>query len=617
MKTKLWRKILTLTISAAMLTAVFAGCGGDPTGTASTPAAYSGSSDSAPAADGSESEAPAGDAQVDTFPRNETLYYNGLQWGTPSNWNPFNSDPATFITINAPVPRELIYETLFMYNQLDGKLYGLLATEYAWNDQNLTIKLNPDAKWNDGTAFTSADVVYTYELAQKYALWTSAIWSYIDSVTAVDEHTVEIKGKAEGFNPKEIELSISSHYMVPKHIWEGLEAENGNDGAKLTQLVNDNPVSSGPYKVYSYDDTKMAIVRDDNYWGQAESMWGKLPAPKYIVHNIFKDNASGDAAFREGQVDVGQQFTSQIWKMWENDGLPIETYLPEAPYYIPGSIPSIVFNTTKPGLDDPAVRKAIAMSLDYDMIGQNAMSGYTAPMVPSLMLPTAPEQALIDTEALKPLQWSNADIEAANALLDEAGWVAGADGVREKDGVKLTFQVECPSGWTDWMASLEVVAQSSKAIGMDIQTYYPEMTVWINDRDTGNFDIIMHGYPGVGISSPWARARQTMSSKDVPAVGENAFWNYGRYSNARADELVDLLAAEADPAKMKEYWTELNEIYLTEVPAAGLMYRPLLFHQVNTSVWSGFPKVDDGSNIPPCICSDGYGIAALYNITAG
>ncbi|MFP3091479.1 ABC transporter substrate-binding protein [Treponema sp. TIM-1] len=548
---------------------------------------------------------------LSSLPRRETLYFNGLLWGAPTHFNPFNVDSSFGITPFTPLSRQLIYESLFIFNLLDAKLYPQLADSYTWNGQNVTVVLNRNVKFNDGTAMTADDVVYTYELQNRYTTSGTAYWSYIDSVRKIDNYTVEIRGKSSNFNPKMIETSLCALYIVPKHVWEGIEKQvSGPTG--IVQYPNWEPVATGPYKPYIYDDTKVVLIRDDNYWGKIASKYGKLPAPKYVAHNVYKDNASGDAAFRAGEVDVSQQFISQVWTF----GSSVETYIPQAPYYFPGVIPSIVFNTTKPGLDDPAVRRAIAMALDYDMIGKNAMSGYTAPMVASLMLPVPAEQTLIDADALKPYQWNGVDIAGANRLLDQAGWVRGADGIRAKGGTRLSFRAECPAGWSDWNASLEVVAQVGRQLGMDITTYFPEANVWQADKDNATFDIIMHSYGGAGPASPWNRAYETMSSADIPPVGSpNRVGNFGRWSNPRANQIIAQLAAESNPATLKQLWTELNIIYLQNMPAAGLMYRPVVFHTVNTSVWTGFPKMGDGTNIPPTICSDGYGINALYRIS--
>ena len=116
--------------------------------------------------------------------------------------------------------------------------------------------------------------------------------------------------------------------MLPKHVWEEVEMKANNDLATIRKEVNEDPIGTGPYKMYFYNDQKITIVRDDNYWGQA--LFGKLPAPKYITHVIYKDNAAGDLAFKSGQVDVSQQFIPQVWKMWEGGARlkPISKRLP-------------------------------------------------------------------------------------------------------------------------------------------------------------------------------------------------------------------------------------------------------------------------------------------------
>jgi peptide/nickel transport system substrate-binding protein len=595
-----YKKIACLAFSLAMTASMFAGC-------ASKPAP-------APAATGTATATKLVNPG-DATPRNQTLYVNGLQWGAPANFNPLAASPAWPIAIGAA--RNLTYETLFMFNQLDGSLQPLLGSKYAWTDDHtLTVTMNKDAHWNDGKPVTADDVAYTYNLGKKYDVSFKGYWDYLDSVTATDAQTVTLKLSTTNYNRLTVLESLSGLYILPKHIWEALETKDNNSIVDLRKEINDKPVGSGPYKLFFYNDQKITIARDDNYWGKATSEFGKLPAPVYITHNIFKDNASGDTAFKAGEVDVSQQFTPKVWDMWAS-GAPVKTYLKAAPYYIAGSIPEIIFNTTKKGLDNPVVRKAIAMSIDYKKISDVAMSGYSAAMVPSLNLLTSAEQALIDPSQLTSLQWTT-DIAAANKLLDTVS-TKGADGIRVlKDGTKLgTWFAECPFGWSDWNASLEIVAQSAKAVGIDIKTKFPESPVWTNDEQNGKFDIIMDT-PGGGpsVSQPWARARALMSSLSVPAVGTPAFWDFGRYKNPAADALLAQIPQQTDAAKLKDLYTQLNKIYLTDVPTVGLMYRPALFYTVNESVWTGFPVDGDGSNIPPMICTDAYGIKALYGIKA-
>ncbi|MEJ9220059.1 ABC transporter substrate-binding protein [Paenibacillus glucanolyticus] len=558
---------------------------------------------------GSEEPAPQGDAKA--TPRNETLYVNGLQWGAPTNFNLLSGNPA--FPINYGNSRELIYETLFMVNQLTGELEPLLGTKYEWTD-DLTLKLdlNKDAKWSDGKPFSSDDVVYTYQLGKKYDINWSSFWSYIEDVTADGPQTVNIKLNKDNPNKLTVLDSIEVMPMLPKHIWEEIEKKANNDLAAIRKEVNEDPVGTGPYKMYFYNDQKITIVRDDNYWGQA--LFGKLPAPKYISHVIYKDNAAGDLAFKSGQVDVSQQFIPQVWKMWEG-GAPVKTYIKDAPYYVPGSMPSIFFNMSKEGLNNADVRRAIAMAIDYSKISELAISGYSAPMEPSLTLNTDAEAKYVDQATIKPLQWTT-DVDAANALLDSIGAAKGKDGIRVLNGTRLgPYEIECPYGWSDWNASLEIVAQNAKAIGIEIRTKFPEAPVWTNDLQTGKFDIIMNTPAGgVSPSQPWNRAMTIMYSKGVAPMGEMAFYNWGRYKNDQADAIIEKIPTISDETELKALYTELTQIWLKDIPSIPLMYRPWVFDTVNESVWKGFPTEGDGSNIPPQISMDGAGIRSLYQI---
>ena len=90
--------------------------------------------------------------------------------------------------------------------------------------------------------------------------------------------------------------------------------------------------------------------------------------------------------------------------------------------------------------------------------------------------------------------------------------------------------------------------------------------------------------------------------------------NWGQYVNEEADKILEEIPLTTDQDKLVELYTELVKIYLTDVPSFSLMYRPSVFHAVNETVWTNFPSAEDGRNIPPADCTDGYGIAALYEL---
>lgn len=568
------------------------------------------------------------------LPRNETLYFNGFQWSPLVGFNPYSSSNNNSWIAAKDQARVLVFETLYLFDMLDGGSYPLLADgPYTWNaDQTeVTVKLKAAAKWSDGTPVTADDVAYTWDTNLKYS--TNAgnnFKDYIDTVTAVDPQTVLIKSKLDAngksVNPLMVISFLDGTYVCQKAWTQTLEARTNFSSTLLLADTADDVVNSGPYHSFFNDETKIVLERDDNYWGQDASMWGKLPAPKYIAHQIFKDNAAGSIALAQGEVDVSQQFNSNVQVLWLNYGLPVSTYLPEAPYSIGATLPTAYYNLKSNGLDQVAIRKAIAIAVDYPTIIANAMTNQSATFdqVPrSLMNPTPGEQALYDHDAVKDLQWAGNDVEGAKKMLDDAGVKdTNGDGNREWNGKELHYVATCPQGWSDWQAAIEVVAAAGKKIGIDITTNYPDWGVYqtiVTKSDTPlpeGYDIFMMWTDGAGPTQPWGRIRHLLSSE---FVGQTVNWNgnWGQYSNPDVDKLIASIPAETDPAKLKATYTELVKIYLTDVPSFTLMYRPDNFHTVNETVWTGFPHEGDGSNPPitPMDCIDGMSIGCLYNLT--
>ena len=566
---------------------------------------------------------------VSELPREETLYFAGQQWGAVNSWNIMGTNQNNSMVIaNTSGYRSLMFETLFMYNFLNGELTGLLADSYEWNDDLTEVKvvLKDAAKWCDGTPVTSQDVVRTWEVDAEVMNTAGGSYSaFVDSIEAVNDKEFVIyaalNDDGDPVNPLKvndflIEVPIAQAAWIDK-----LVERCGGDTVKILNDPGEDVVWSGPYTKYFCDDQKVVLIRDDNYWGQDASMWGKLPVPKYICHAIYADNPAGELALKAGEVDVCQQFIGNIQDLWLKDDLPISTFYEEAPYGVCLTMPTAWYNMNIPVLEEnAALRKAIAMAVDYDTIIANAMTNQSpsfADVPRSLMNQTDGEQALYDHAAVKDLQWVGNDIEGAKALLDEAGIVdSDGDGWREYDGEKISLNAVCPNGWTDWQASMEVVAAAGDKIGVEITTLYPEwdiyQTVFTNPNQT-EYAIFMWSPDAAKPSNPWTRVNQFMGS-DYIGIENNWSGNWGQYVNEEADALIKEIPLTTDKQDLIDLYTELTEIYLTEVPSFSLMYRPSMFHAVNESVWTNFPTGDDGRNIPPADCTDGYGIAALYDL---
>jgi peptide/nickel transport system substrate-binding protein len=318
---------------------------------------------------------------------------------------------------------------------------------------------------------------------------------------------------------------------------------------------------------------------------------------KQIIHPIFKSNEDGNIKFQAGELDIMQQFVSQIWKMWEG-GKPVGTYLKDKPYFVPGSMPMLLMNTTKKGLDNPAVRKAIASAIDYASIAETAMSGYSAEVQPSLILPTGAEGKFFNKDDAAANGWKF-DAAAAEKLLTDAGAKKGSDGVYVLDGTRLgQYKLITPTGWTDWNAACEIVAKSLKAIGIDCVTNFPQQAETTQAIQGGTFDLACWYVSGVNPATPWARFKDIMSQSEMQPVGKTTFANYSRWKNADVEALLTEASQAVEDTAKKAAYDKLDALYRKEIPACPLMYRPDEFYEYNASNFYNFPD-EKNTYAPP------------------
>ncbi len=319
--------------------------------------------------------------------------------------------------------------------------------------RTLTFRLRDDIVWSDGEPITADDFIFTYEMNVAPGNTVSSTYPYdqVETIETPDAQTVVVTF-TEPFAPW---LATLWHSILPAHVLRPVfEADGTLDEAEWNLAPT---VSVGPHRFEEWESGSYArFVKNENWWG---------PEPEIdeIFFRFVPDDASQVAALQNGEGDVGTFIAYSDVPTLQDAGVNIMT-VPSGYYE---GIFFFLGDDTIPGhpaLQDERVRQAIAMALDRETLNQDLLLGLTHP-VATLWAGTPYESPDIE-------MWPY-DPAAANALLDEAGWVdSNGDGTRDKDGEELVLV----HGTTtrEIRQDAQAVAQQQLAeigIGLELQSF--------------------------------------------------------------------------------------------------------------------------------------------------
>jgi peptide/nickel transport system substrate-binding protein len=412
----------------------------------------------------------------------------------------------------------------------------------------------------------------------------AGLWNFLDSINKVDDLTVDFKFKA---NPayQEVGFYLWQTPIVPKAIWEKLDVKDITGGA------NENAIGSGPYVFASHSQDRQVLKRNDNWWGIAA--FGKTPAPKYIVDIVNGSNNVALGLLLQGGIDLSNNFLPGIASLVKG-GYGIQTYYPEEPYMISANVAALIINEQVKPLDDVNFRKALAYAIDTNDIVQSDYANIVKTADPTGLLPIWDKY--IDKEMVAKYGWKY-DPEMAKKILADAGYkdVNGDKFVEDKDGNPIALTVTCPSGWTDWMAAIQIIAKNAQAVGINMSTDYPDYGPWRDAQLKGTFQLSLQNEAQMS-STPWSYYKWVFQNP-ISNIATAQYGNYGRFDNQKAFELVDQLdqVKVGDDASIKAISSQLQEITMTEFPTIPLWYYGL-WAQYSNAVWTNWPSSADTAN---------------------
>jgi peptide/nickel transport system substrate-binding protein len=463
---------------------------------------------------------------------------------------PVNFNPLLYVNSGTEeVPEACMFDALWDVNE-KGEFVPNLAVkvptlENGGISQDGTvwkIELKKDVKWHDGTPFTAKDVEFTYQtiINPKVAIRSRSGFDLISQFKIIDDYNVEIH-LSKPFVP--FAWAWQKMHIVPAHILS-------KEADLNTAPFNTQPIGTGPYKlVKRVAGSHMVYTRNMDYHRGA-------PAIETVIHKFVPDQTVAYTQFKTGEIDVFGLHGVPPVRFEEARKLPgkdaLETPAPWVEF--------IYFNCGKPQFKEKVVRQALYYAVDKEKWIKDIYYGLP-PRTLSYLHPNhwAYNQNLKDP---------GYNLEKAAAMLEDAGWKQGADGIREKNGVKLQFTMSTTAGSKAREQAEAMIQANWKEIGvaMEIKNM-PASVVWGEYTTQSQFDTLMVGWePTVGMDPDYtARCH----SKQIPAkYGTGS--NYVQYENPELDKLLEEGVLISDMQKRKAVYGKIQEILHEDVPFAPI-----------------------------------------------
>lgn len=359
------------------------------------------------------------------------------------NLNPFISPQALPITHDFTM---LVYDTLFWsQTRFDPEPWLATGVEASDDFRTWTVSLQDGISWHDGMPFTAEDVAFTFQYMSdlggpgRYGHHITDHPTFV-AATVVDPLTVELTFEDPIATFKL--LPGGDLPIVPKHIWEGVEDP--------TQDATSLAIGTGPYRMTEYDPgTSYRLEANADYFKGA-------PLVDTLIMPVIPDAQAAFAGLQTGELDfVTRNLPAQLHDpVNANPDLEIIEGSRMQSLYL-------MFNTRKPALQDPTVRKAMSMALDVQQIVDIVEGGLGRPGNDTWTHP--------DSEFAHPAGGHLFDPAAAAALLDEAGYAVGDAGTRaSSDGTALEFTLLVNAAAPPQIRAGELVKEQLEPLGVNI-----------------------------------------------------------------------------------------------------------------------------------------------------
>ena len=502
----------------------------------------------------------------------------GTTW--TCGFNPFNAS-VSFLSFGTE------YEELTYVDGLkSGKTTPWLAKSYAWSNGNktLTFTIRDGVKWSDGKPFSAADVVYTFNLLKKNpALDLNANWSVLQSVTQNGNQVV--------FNFKTPAVPYFYYIadqtpIVAQHIWTSIK--------NPTTYKDTKPVGTGPFTMSSCSPQVIKYKKNPSYWQPGK------PSIDTVYYPAFTSNDPANQQLASGKAQWGSQFIPNINAYYLKKS-------PDNHYWFPPVVNVAVYiNQTDPILKNLPVRQAMAYAIDRNKVSEIGEYGYEPPSNQTgIVTPTFSDW--LDQGLAKKVDYNPAKAEQ---ILQQAGYKKVGGVYQTPDGKPLSFTMINIGGYSDWVASAQLVQEQLKAVGIKVVPQNLSSQTYDNDVYTGHYQLAYDGNQTAG-PTPYYELRSLLYSKGSAPIGKTAGSDWERYSNPQVDQLIEQYAATSDSATQHKIVKQLEAAMVNDIPVIPVT-EGVDWYQYNTKDIAGWVTKGDPFARPAAYVNPDWGVMLLH-----
>ena len=481
--------------------------------------------------------------------------------GDPAFVRNFNPYTATGQPSGAFV-QGAFYEPLIITPQGGLKPVPWLARSWRWSNGNKTLTLNiaKGVKWSDGKPLTAADVVYSITAGRQDKLMdrVGLVGAANDIVSVTAQGTSRVAIGLRTPDSQFISSTLNRVFVVPRHIW--------SDVKDVATFTNARPVTSGPFNVIRrFTSQDYVFGKNPRYWQKGKPKIGCL---QYVQAS---SNDAALALIQSGQVDWTHNFVPNVEKAYvAKDRKHFHAFYATTAYPI-----SLVLDATKYPYSMVAFRKALSLAIDRKMVSKLGEYGYAPPTDAIGLSGLFPKW--VSNPAVKKLAKKMATYSpsAARKLLTGAGFTYRGSRLIDPKGDPVKLDIHVISGWSDWVASNQIITRNLRDIGIDSNVALePDWGAWWPNASSGKVPTLL--WQGGSQGSPYGYFYANLSRNAYIPPGQDATatGNWQHFADEKATRLLDQWKVTLNPAKQRRIATQLQRVWLNHLPIVPLFIGP-------------------------------------------